>query len=179
MALRKAVLAGVSAVALAVTGGVSAHAVVAPERAGGAVPIAEGGPGACSWNSRVTVTPGLTFSPKDFAFTMNGAIGPCTMPDGKVRTGTISVTKGTGNGGCGSAQVKTPFDVVWDDKTTSAGTASGVTSGPFGFVTGQLDSGVYKGTPFETFIFLNPQGPLQCGTSGVTAAELYGQITFH
>lgn len=175
MALPRAVLAGVSAVSLAIVGGTTAQAVVA-ERPGADMPIAEAG--ACSWNSRVTVTPGLTFSPKDFTFTMDGGIGPCVMPDGKTRSGTISITKGTGNGGCGSAQVKTPFSVTWDDKTKSTGNAAGVTSGPFGFVTGSLDGGEYKGAAFETLIFLNPQGPLQCGTSGVTTAELYGQITF-
>ena len=175
MALRTAVLAGVSAVALAVTGG--GQAMAAPERPVEGVPIAEGG--GCSWNSRVSITPGLTFSPKDFSFTMDGGIGPCEMPDGKTRAGTISVAKGTGNGGCGSAQVKTPFKVTWDDKSTSMGEASGITSGPFGFVTGSIVDGAYKGESFETFIFLNPQGPLQCGTSGVTAAELYGQISFH
>jgi hypothetical protein len=176
MALHKAVLAGVSAATLALAGTASAQAVVA---AGAEVPIAES-PGACNWNSRVSITPGLTFSPKDFAFTMAGAVGPCKMPNGETRTGTISVTKGTGSGGCGSAQVKTPFTVTWDGgRKSSMGEASGVTSGPFGFVTGKLTGGDYAGAPFETVIFLNPQGPLQCGTSGVTAAELYGQITFH
>ena len=166
MVLRRTMLAATSAAALALSG-VSA----------GPAQAAEGG--GCNWNGRVSIVPGLTFSPKDFTFTVSGAIGPCTMPDGKVRNGTLSITKGQGSGGCGSAQFKTPVDVTWDDKTKSSGTATGVTSGPFGAATGSIESGEYKGTPFETVIFLNPQGPLQCGTSGVTAAELYGQITFH
>jgi hypothetical protein len=166
MTLRRTVLAGACAAALALSGA-----------AAGTANAAEGG--GCNWNGRVSITPGLTFSPKDFTFTVTGAIGPCTMPGGKVRTGTLSITKGQGSGGCGSAQFRTPVDVTWDDKTKSSGTATGVTSGPFGFATGSIESGEHKGAPFETVIFLNPQGPLQCGTSGVTAAELYGQITFH
>jgi hypothetical protein len=158
------IVAGISALALTASLGSPASAATA---------------GSCSWNGQVHVTPGLTFSPKDFTFTLDGTIEQCQMPNGEKRTGKITVSKGTGNGGCGSAQVETPFVVVWDGgRKQSTGEAAGVTSGPFGYVTGKLVDGDFGGTPFETAFFLTPQGPLQCGTSGVTSAAINGQITF-
>lgn len=177
MRLHGVVVAGASAFGLAASAAATAHAVTSRSPTEPGVEIATAG--SCSLNSRVNVSPGLTMSPKDFTFTMEGLLGPCKMPNGETRAGRITITRGTGNGGCSSARVETPFTVSWDGgRKASTGQASGITNGPFGVVTGTLDGGDYAGTPFETFIFLNPKGPLQCGTSGITSAELYGQVTF-
>jgi hypothetical protein len=176
MARRMPAAAGLSAIGLAVVAGLPAVAADGP--ADIRVPAATAG--SCAWTGQVTVAPGLTFSFKDFRFTLDGDIGACKMPNGETRTGKIVAKEGAGNGGCGTTNVETPFTVVWNgNRSTSSGHAYGVTFGPSGFVAGELDEGEFAGTPFETVIFLDPQGPLLCGTEGVTRAVVHGQITFH
>ena len=45
-------------------------------------------------------------------------------------------------------------------------------------MTGKIDKGQFAGASFVSVVALNASGPLNCGTSGVTSAETYGEVFF-
>lgn len=134
--------------------------------------------GNCPFTSSIKLTPGLTIQPQDFTFTQSGTVGPCKAPDGSALSGSIVILKGVGNGGCGTASVKAPFTVEWDNKQTSSGTVNATTVTALGQLSGSIEKGLFAGSPFTGFVAINPQGPLQCGTTGITDAVISGQLIF-
>lgn len=166
--MRAAIRASVAAATL-----VTATAVPgarAAETAGGSPPLT------CAGSARVLVTPGLTTSPQDFSFTLNGAF-PCQTLDGSAETATISA-KGTGNGSCFGTNSTVPFTVTWSDGSTSRGESEAVTLGPVAAMTGRLVDGRFNGTGVQAGLLLVPSDVFQCGLNGVTGAAAYGEIGF-
>lgn len=137
---------------------------------------AEEPPSSCPLTTRFLMTPGVTMTPQDFAFTQEGRIGPCSGGSGK--SGQFSVKAGKGSGSCPSAKALAPFTVTWDGGGVSKGTFDGTTVGVLAHITGAITEGLYAGTPFTSVAVLNASGPLNCGTAGVTSAETYGHVVF-
>lgn len=174
MAMRRNVLIAATATALVT-------AVSVPSA--GAAPAAPAKPeaasaGNCPFTSSIKLTPGLTMTPKDFTFTQSGTVGPCQGPDGSALSGSLVILKGVGNGGCPTANVTAPFTVEWDNKQTSSGVVKATTVAALGQLSGNIDKGLFAGSPFTGFVAINPQGPVQCGTTGITDAVIYGELVF-
>lgn len=134
----------------------------------------------CARQGHVTISPGLTMSPKDFTFDELGTFGPCFGPGGKSPlTGTVTVTRGDrtrGHGSCTGAQFKVPFTVAWNDGTTSKGNAAGTVAPPFVFAGGQITEGTFAGHSYTTELIVIPQHPELCASTGVTEIDYYGEI---
>lgn len=167
------VLAAVTSLTVG-TGGSAAFAAPARPVPGAGVEAAPAV--SCPWVTRILLSPGLTMIPQDFTFTQTGTVGPCAAADGSVASGTFTVAKGSGTGSCPSAKASAPFVVAWDDGTKSSGVAEAVTVTAVAFVTGTISEGRFAGAPFVSVVALNAAGPLNCGTSGVTSAETYGEL---
>ncbi len=134
--------------------------------------------GNCPFTSSIKLTPGLTIAPQDFTFTQSGTVGPCQGGDGDALSGSLVILKGMGNGGCPSANVTAPFTVEWDNKKKSEGTVKATTVLAAGQITGTITKGLFAGKAFTGAIAINPQGPVQCGTTGITDAVIYGALSF-
>jgi hypothetical protein len=171
--MRRNVLIAATATALATA--VSIPAAGASPGAPAADPASAGD---CPFTSSIKLTPGLTMTPKDFTFTQSGTVGPCKGPDGSALSGSLVIVKGTGNGSCPTASVTAPFTVEWDNKKTSSGVVKATTVTAFGQLSGTIDKGLFAGSPFTGVVFINPQGPIQCGTTGITDAVVSGNLAF-
>lgn len=136
----------------------------------------------CAFTSSLTVTPGLSMTPRDVLYAEHFVLDPCYGPAG----GMISLTgagkvMGTAHGSCILIPDGQSFTTIaWSDGTASVLRAEAFALPPFAKVRGAVASGRGVGTPFNLIALLAPvDPPSACITDdGLRRATPIGYWTF-
>jgi hypothetical protein len=137
---------------------------------------AEGqGPQGCYGFGRVTLTPGVTMSPRDGTFSFTQNLGPCRLSDPAILSGTLTGS-GAGSFSCVAGQGTAQFLARWENGRTSTGTFSFGTSGSHLLGSGTVTQGEFAGDRFGIGGELDPKHPSACASGGVTEATSYESI---
>lgn len=137
----------------------------------------------CIRNGPITVTPGLTTTPRDFSYSERDVLAPCFGADGNLLplTGVLTVT-GTARGSCALiGDVRSASTLAWSDGTSSVLRVEGFAVPPIATVNGTVDSGRGANTPVNTSALITPpmDPPSECFTDhGLRRATLVGYISF-
>jgi hypothetical protein len=127
--------------------------------------------GVCHESVKVSVTPGLTVTPKPVTFTFSGTMSGCQTPDPSVQWGSANGS-GSGTFGCTLGIVSGLFTFVWNNGKTTSGTFSirGVEKD------GMVSDGEFAGSRFVEPAYLQPFDPSPCASDGVTEVRAEGTV---
>lgn len=137
----------------------------------------------CVRNGPITLTPGLTTTPRDFSYTERDVLDPCFGADGALLplTGVLTVT-GTAHGSCALiGDARSASTLAWSDGTSSVLHVEGFAVPPVATVNGSVASGRGAGTPVNTSALIAPpmDPPSECFTDqGLRHANTVGYLTF-
>lgn len=141
--------------------------------ASGGRAFAANGTAACQGHGTVTLTPGLTETPRDVDVTVSIAFGACISSDPTIHSATLEATgRGLGVTCLQNAPVVGEGFVRWDNGATSEGlvfTTDGL--GPAGYVEAPVTGGQFRGAMFRAVAVFT--GDLaRCRTDeGLTTAD--------
>lgn len=137
----------------------------------------------CVRNGPITVTPGITTTPRDLSYAERDVLDPCFGADGALLplTGVMTVS-GTAHGSCALiGDARSAATLAWTDGTSSVLQFEGFAVPPVATVTGTVASGRGADTPVNTSALIAPpmDPPSECFTDqGLRHANTVGYISF-